>query len=568
MNGVSILRSWRWPVVGLAIGVAALVGACNDSLFRCESDGDCLGAQNGVCQPNGFCSFADEACASGFVYGDLAPDDLAGQCVPESEAGTGTGPGTSGSTPEGSDTAGGTTAALDDDGTSDGDDDSDAETSGATTSGSTGSDDDSSDDSTGESPGCGPGRGCDAPTPICQAGNCVSCDALPDGGCFEIDPTAAVCDAGSGTCVPCTEHSQCFSGACFHASGRCVDPDNRLIVDREAENCAGGLGTLGAPLCTIDEAFDIVAAQAGSDGWAVFVEGSVDPYTEDTVNFPDNVPTALIGATSGPSVRLTGTGVVNVIAQGESYLADVIIDGETQDGLSCGGSAQVWLDDVIIRNHNRNGFSLYACAAAFRRVSITNNNELGGVVEVDSSLTFDGGDITLNNGALRVFGTADLRRVSISASYVMGGLLVDGGHASLTNVMSAANVYEFYGTRVQNEGSVDVVYSTLGDGFTCDDSATGSVRNSIAFDDDCPTLSIDTSAVSNGSDQGAGNTSLAMTEPADIFVNGFDDFHLLPSSSLIQDVAVWTAGDPATDIDGDARPNVDATPDYAGADVP
>jgi hypothetical protein len=31
---------------------------------------------------------------------------------------------------------------------------------------------------------------------------------------------------------------------------------------------------------------------------------------------------------------------------------------------------------------------------------------------------------------------------------------------------------------------------------------------------------------------------------------------------------MWQTGDPATDIDGDARPTTDGTPDYAGADVP
>ena len=33
-------------------------------------------------------------------------------------------------------------------------------------------------------------------------------------------------------------------------------------------------------------------------------------------------------------------------------------------------------------------------------------------------------------------------------------------------------------------------------------------------------------------------------------------------------VAEWNTGDPLVDIDGDARPKLDATADVAGADVP
>jgi hypothetical protein len=51
------------------------------------------------------------------------------------------------------------------------------------------------------------------------------------------------------------------------------------------------------------------------------------------------------------------------------------------------------------------------------------------------------------------------------------------------------------------------------------------------------------------------------------FANG--NFHL--SASAPPDIlssAQWQAGDPAADIDGDARPTEDGTADVAGADVP
>jgi hypothetical protein len=47
------------------------------------------------------------------------------------------------------------------------------------------------------------------------------------------------------------------------------------------------------------------------------------------------------------------------------------------------------------------------------------------------------------------------------------------------------------------------------------------------------------------------------------------DYHLTASgTATFADLASWSTGDPSTDIDGDLRPTVDGTPDYAGADVP
>lgn len=81
--------------------VDAAAGACSPAgAFACEGDQACSA---GVCQPVGFCSFPDDACASGQRYGAHAGDGLAGLCVGEE-------PGSS-------------SAATGDDGIVDGDDD-------------------------------------------------------------------------------------------------------------------------------------------------------------------------------------------------------------------------------------------------------------------------------------------------------------------------------------------------------------------------------------------------------------------------------------------------------------
>jgi len=80
-----------------ALAIRALV-ACSPfggaSQFSCTADSECQGAQDGRCEPNGACSFADEACGiGGRRYGELS-GSLAGTCVgdePPMEAGVDTG---------------------------------------------------------------------------------------------------------------------------------------------------------------------------------------------------------------------------------------------------------------------------------------------------------------------------------------------------------------------------------------------------------------------------------------------------------------------------------------------
>ncbi len=85
----------RW--VGATIVLAALGGAasgCGSSVFACASDEQCQGAEAGLCQPEGYCSFPDESCPSGQRFGDAAPSGVANACVDQGDASTGasTGP--------------------------------------------------------------------------------------------------------------------------------------------------------------------------------------------------------------------------------------------------------------------------------------------------------------------------------------------------------------------------------------------------------------------------------------------------------------------------------------------
>ena len=70
-----------------AAAVPLLVG-CR-SVFNCADDASCrLDGAQGRCEPEGYCSFPDGSCSSGFAYGEFAPREIAGACVPEEPVGT------------------------------------------------------------------------------------------------------------------------------------------------------------------------------------------------------------------------------------------------------------------------------------------------------------------------------------------------------------------------------------------------------------------------------------------------------------------------------------------------
>ena len=70
----------------LSLALLTVVGCTGGSEFNCQEDADC--GQDGLCEPNGFCSFPDAACETGRRYGDLAGTGLANECVAPAESTT------------------------------------------------------------------------------------------------------------------------------------------------------------------------------------------------------------------------------------------------------------------------------------------------------------------------------------------------------------------------------------------------------------------------------------------------------------------------------------------------
>ncbi len=140
-------------------------GGCSAGTFLCESEEQCVSDQGaGQCEPSGFCSFVDSACASGQRYGGLAPGGLSNECVPPTadgssgEAGADDLPGTTLSTSE---TVGSTTLSPT-----------------ATTGGTVGTDDSNSTSDAQTGTETGPGGDTGSSTggePQCCSAECSTC---------------------------------------------------------------------------------------------------------------------------------------------------------------------------------------------------------------------------------------------------------------------------------------------------------------------------------------------------------------------------------------------------------
>jgi hypothetical protein len=72
---------------GIAVLVLVWVAGCKvTGAFDCTDNEQCRrGGTAGRCEPNGWCSFADGMCVSGWRYDDLAGNQLGGTCVGDAD---------------------------------------------------------------------------------------------------------------------------------------------------------------------------------------------------------------------------------------------------------------------------------------------------------------------------------------------------------------------------------------------------------------------------------------------------------------------------------------------------
>jgi hypothetical protein len=412
------------------------------------------------------------------------------------------------------------------------------ESSGSSSGGTTeteessGSGSESSSSTTGPMPCVSDEECTNAGAPFCgTAGECGTCDGTddPDAACAGLDPAAPVCvdgacvqcttaapeacigktpvcDDAANTCVPCNAHDQCGEAACNLYTGACLPADAVVHV-------GPGQGFLNLT--------DAIASFAAGDEGTIIVHEPMASYDE-SVTVDGGRVLALLAAADAAAppgwVRTAGGAPQLAVTMGSTVLID---------GLRMSGNA----DDVAL--------SLDSSRAWVDRSRIVQNTG-GGIVAQNAA------ELTLRN----CFVGGSVNGVP--------ALAVDGATATLA-----------YATVIGGLGS-------LAEALSCTAGSTVAVSDSIVLlQSDMPAVSCARATF----DHSASELALPGTDNAN--VGNFNDlsdwftdvatgnFSLTPTGAAVfADVALWSTGDPPTDIDGDPRPAVDGTPDYVGADVP
>jgi hypothetical protein len=379
---------------------------------------------------------------------------------------------------------------------------------------------------------------CPAEQPICVDGNCTPCDVLedPQGACTAIDPdrplcvagmcgqcseldtthctgTVPVCDEITFTCVACTAHEQCSASACLLGEGSCLPPDRVWYVDGDNASCGSADGTPAAPYCTIAEGLaQIGQAQRGT----IRVAASGGPYSE-TFEIGANRIVAILPTGANDVVVITGSGVPTFALENSTLVVERLrLQGNGQAPAIEASNSGVWLDRMEIVQNQGGGISLG-----------------------------DASELHARNSVIGAGGTALGERHAVYA---------DGSTFDL-----------LYTTIAGNDG-------TLAPSIRCVSGGAGTVRNSAVIGLDAPSIScigiaVDTSVIDTMGLGGMGNVEVDMWNGGWFLDAAGGDFRVT-RGTLLDDVAIWTLGDPPLDLEGAARPATDGALDVAGADRP
>ncbi len=443
-----------------------------------------------------------------------------------------------------------------------------------TTEPGTGSGTTTTSGSTTEQPACDPANGvsnnpdCETGAYCSSGGECVDCSELAgDDSCAAVDPNTPVCDPSSGTCVeclegqaaactgdtpvcdgdamtcqPCTSNSDCQSGACVLDTGACFPADSVIWVNRLGANCLQATGSNDKPFCEIADA----------------VESVIDTDPRLIRVKPSAMYTKQIDVSSGLTIAIMR----------ESDETDpIVLQVANADSIQVAQNAKVYIEDLSIRGEGPTTAAGVVCNAAL--LSLTRSEIIDkrgtGAISNDCQLTLEGSRLYNNSG---------------------GGIKATSGAVEIVNSIIGNNGSGgamVSGLTLDGSVEVDILYSTIAFNFAfgpqalaCSQGATGSIRNSIVFGSgdqnsvECTSIEFTTSAVDSNDLMGSMNKFFS---PGELQLGWFvdvlgGDFHLTGNGPEFNGVAVWSDGDPSVDYDGEARPVVDSSPDFAGADIP
>lgn len=310
-----------------------------------------------------------------------------------------------------------------------------------------------------------------------------------------------------------------------------MDPSVVVHVDGDTANCPAADGTESNAFCKVSDALSAAGIEA-----VLIVHDKLD-MTEYTETNTIAKSIAIFAANGeNPSLRAAGLNpTLTVSANGALFLRDMQITTGASTGITINGG-QAWIEESRITNNASQGVALNGGTAVIARSRIVNNT--GGGIVVDG-----GGMLMLEN------------------SFVGGNV----------NDVAAVDVVD---------GDAEISYSTLAAGakilvdptaLSCTMGSGVTVRNSILVSPAiepavvCNGASIESSVLEDTTDFPDNTEATFSANWFTVYANG--DFHLSAMHpAAIDTAALWQIGDPATDIDGDARPTTDGTNDFAGAD--
>ena len=369
--------------------------------------------------------------------------------------------------------------------------------------------------------GCqGPADCTDSALPFCVDEFCVACSstAAPDASCAELAPGLPLCI--DDACVQCSDDD---ASACTGTTPLCDALANTCVACEFHEQCQD----IGSPACN-------------------FLTGACfDPQAVSEVNAGNNgaIQTAIDEVANGAEhaiVLTNGGGLHTVTVDGGKTIA-IVSDSSTVRTVSGNTSSPI----ITVTGASSTAF--------LHRIRVDGSNGVGISVETAGTLFADSTQVSGNDGggiSIATGASAQLRNSMIAGF---------GGNPGMPAVISSG-------------GSIDILYSSLGLSFNSGSpvvdcsGGSASIRNSLVVSEtaaggsevDCAGAVIENSAT---------ETTLS---PADWFGAGFatGNYHLTAAGQTqFADIAVWEDGDPPFDFDGDDRPAVDGSPDFAGADT-
>ncbi len=254
--------------------------------------------------------------------------------------------------------------------------------------------------------------------PYCGNGACVEC--VVDSNCN--DPDFPVCDAH--VCRGCRKNRECNedgrSGVCSQSSGRCLNADTIVYVDKENgssdQDVECGAAPDGAACKTISKALAMLTA-GGNTKTTIFVAGGT--YSE---NLQIGIDVEIIGQDTVPlSTRITpadSKSALRIIDGAQLRIHDIWVYGGTKDGIDC-DNASVSLTKTWVSDGQGNGIKAADCTIRVEDDSAIYLNR-------DSGLDVQGGVVTIIDSQVRENGFA--------------GIVGEGGALTIANSSIEGNV--------------------------------------------------------------------------------------------------------------------------------